>query len=167
MARGLVQVKYSQFFNPDAVIKGLERSEARLLSRAGAFVMTRARRSIRKRKRISGAGKPPSSHTGFYKKSILFGYDKKNRSVVIGPSANFGGSEVPSLLEFGGSGVASRDMKIKAGAVRGAGGKFTSGGYTVVKKGAKITYRARPHMAPALEAERENFPTLFTNSIRN
>ena len=140
MARGLVQVKYSQFFDRDAVLKGLERSEARLLSRAGAFVRTRARRSIRKRKRISVAGKPPSSHTGFYRKSILFGYDKKNRSVVIGPSANFGGAEVPSLLEFGGR------------------GKY---------RGKTAIYKARPHMAPALEAERENFPTLFTNSLRN
>ena len=136
----LVQVRYSQFFDRDAVLKRLDRSEARLLSRAGAFVRTRARRSIRKRKRISAPGKPPSSHTGFYKKSILFGYDKKKRSVVIGPSANFGGSKVPSLLEFGGR------------------GKY---------QGKTAIYKARPHMGPALEAEKDNFPTLFTNSIRN
>lgn len=141
MARqGLVQVSYSQFFKEDRALRYLDRSEARLLSRAGAFVRTRARRSIRKRKRISEPGKPPSSHTGFYKKSILFGYDKKNRSVVIGPSANFGGSEVPNALEFGG---VSR------------------------YRGRRVRYKARPHMGPALKEEAPNFPTLFTNSIRN
>ena len=141
MARqGLVQVSYSQFFDRDAVLKRLDRSEAKLLSQAGAWTRRTAKSSIRKRKRISEPGKPPSSHTGFYKKSILFGYDKKNRSVVIGPSASFGGSKVPNLLEFGGI------------------GKY---------RGKTAKYKARPHMGPALKEEAPNFPTLFTNSIRN
>jgi hypothetical protein len=118
----------------------MDKSERKLLSKAGAFVRRSARSSIRKRKRASAPGKPPSSHTGEYKRSILFGYDKANRSVVIGPSVNFGGAEVPTLLEFGGS--AKRERR-------------------------RVQYRARPHMLPALEKESANFPNLFKNSVRN
>ncbi|MEM9108608.1 MAG: hypothetical protein AAGC72_01135 [Planctomycetota bacterium] len=135
---GLVRIDTSTFFDRDKVLDKLDRDERRLLSRAGAFVRRRARSSIRKRKGISKSGKPPASHTGQYKKSILFGYEKSSRSVVIGPSASFGGSEVPELLEFGGS------------AKRG---------------GRTVNYDARPHMGPALEAETPNFPELFTNSV--
>lgn len=140
MPPSLVQINYSQFFDRDAVLKKVDSEERRLLSRAGAFVRTTARQSIRKRKRVSEPGKPPSSHTGFYKKSILFGYDKRNRSVVIGPSAAFGGAEVPSLLEFGGI------------------GKY---------RGKTARYKARPHMLPALEKNEPKFPSLFLNSVRN
>ena len=134
----LVRVDIETFFDRDAVLDALNKSEQRLLSKAGAFTRQTARRSIRKRNRPAEPGKPPSSHTGFYKRSILFGYDKPNHSVVIGPSATFGGDEVPNLLEFGGR---------------------------AKRRGESVTYAARPHMRPALEKESDNFPELFKNSV--
>lgn len=133
------RIDVKTFFDRDQVLRAMHREEAKLLSKAGAFVRRRARSSIRKRKKISAPGKPPSSHTGQYKKSILFGYDRARRSVVIGPSASFGGSEVPELLEFGG---------------------------TAKRRGERVRYLARPTMGPALEAESPNFPKLFKDSIK-
>ena len=136
---GLMRVNSRTFFDRDAVLKAMDRQERRLLSKAGAFVRRTARSSIRKRKKPATPGKPPSSHTGDYKRSILFGYDRQARSVVIGPSATYGGSEIPELLEFGG---------------------------TAKRRGKTARYRARPHMLPALEKEADNFPQLFRDSIR-
>lgn len=134
----LARISYSTFFDRDAVLKAADRAERKQLIKAGAFVWRRARSLIRKRKRVSKDGNPPSSHTGRYRKSILFAYEPDRGSVVIGSIASAGGSEVPQLLEFGGS--SRRD-------------------------GERVTYDARPHMGPALEAETPNFPDLFAGSI--
>lgn len=152
------------------MIDALDKAERRELSKAGAFVRRSARSSIRKRKRPSAAGKPPSSHTGEYRRSILFGYESKRRSVVIGPSATFGGAEVPSLLEFGGQGPAVKEdrwITPSGPARRGVGGKFVSNDRVLLKKGSRQTYKPRPHMLPALEKEAPNFPKLFRNSVRS
>lgn len=76
--------------------KGLKR----VFNRFGSFVRRRAQSSIRKRKRISLPGSAPSGHTGQLKKSILFAYDSKSYSVIIGPVAQ--GKRVGELLELGG-----------------------------------------------------------------
>lgn len=156
MARqGLVQVSYSQFFKEDLALRYLDRNEGKLLGRAGAYTrkiaqnsikgkfLTRKKRGVDRtdfRRAVSKPGDPPANQTGRYKKSILYGYDKRRRSVVIGPSVKFGGSKVPNLLEFGGA------------------GKY---------RGKTAIYKARPHMGPALKEAAPRFPTLFTNSIRN
>lgn len=139
MANPIIGIKYSQFFDRKTVIDAVESAERKQLSKAGAFVRIRARRSIRKRKSVSKPGKPPTSQTGEYRRTILFGYDRRAGSVVIGPSANFGGSGVPSLLEFGG---------------------------TARRRGRRVRYLPRPHMRPALEAEAPKFPSLFKNAVR-
>lgn len=135
-----VNISTRSFFDRTRVLKSIDRAQRRVLSRAGAFVRTRARSSIRRRKSISKPGRPPTNQTGVLKKSIRFGYEERTESVVIGPSDNFGkrGSEVPSLLEFGG---------------------------TAVRDGERLTYKPRPFMGPALEKEAENFPDLWRNSV--
>ena len=72
------------FFDSPKVVRAVDRTTRRVLSKFGAFVRRTARSSIRKRKRTSEPGSPPSSHTGLLKRFIFFGYDAQKRSVVIG-----------------------------------------------------------------------------------
>lgn len=139
------QVK-AGFFDRPAVTKSVDRARLRVLRRAGAFVRTRARSSIRKRKRISEPGSPPSSHTGLLKRGILFAYDPSNRSVVVGPMLlNRRVQPAPELLEQRGN---------------------ASGRLTDHRRGKRLVYRARPFMRPAMVAERDNIAKSWRNSVR-
>jgi len=131
------------FFDRRAVRGKVDRTTRRVLSRFGAFVRRTARQSIRKRKKPSRPGQPPSSHTGLLKKFIFFGYEPQQRSVVIGPVqlTQKGRGEAPSLLEHGGSATIS---------------------YRGKRKRARI--RQRPFMNPALEKEQPKLPG--SNSFR-
>ena len=106
---------------------------------AKQLVRRTARSSIRKRKRTSEPGKPPSSHTGLLKKFIFFGYDPRRDSVVIGPVrlTQKGRGEAPSLLEYGGN---------------------TSVEHRGQRKRARV--RARPFMGPAFEQEQPKLPAI-------
>ncbi|HEX7010618.1 MAG TPA: hypothetical protein VF184_11585 [Phycisphaeraceae bacterium] len=128
------------FFDKQAVTSRVDRTTRRVLSKFGAFVRRTARSSIRKRKRTSEPGKPPSSHTGLLKKFIFFGYDPRRDSVVIGPVrlSQKGRGEAPHLLEYGGP--------------RRSGGR-------------RSRYRARPFMGPAFEQERPKLPAMWRDSI--
>lgn len=133
------------FFDTRAVARKVDTATRRVLSRFGAFVRRTARSSIRKRKKASPPGKPPSSHTGLLKKFIFFGYEPAKRSVVIGPvrlSQN-GRGEAPSLLEYGGA------MKMER---RGK------------RKRAKV--RPRPFMGPAMDKEEPKLPAMWRDSVR-
>jgi len=137
------------FFDRKKVIDRTDRTTRRVLSRFGAFVRQTARRSIRKRKRISQPGKPPSSHVGLLKRRIFFGYDRDRDSVVVGPAplnqrSPYGSTTVPELLEEGGR-VRRREK----------------GGQTEV-----LHYKARPYMGPAFEKELPQLPAMWRNSIQ-
>ncbi|MBY0513082.1 MAG: hypothetical protein K2P78_04125 [Gemmataceae bacterium] len=94
------------FFDRPKVKNAVDKATKQALSEFGAFVRTRSRSSIRKRKKISPAGSPPSSHVGTLKRLIFFGYDPGRKSVVIGPVVGGPASGAPPLLEYGGSGKA-------------------------------------------------------------
>ena len=133
------------FFDTKAVRDKVDATTRRVLSRFGAFVRRTARSSIRKRKRISDPGSPPSSHTGLLKKFIFFGYDTQKRSVVIGPErlSQKGRGEAPHLLEHGGTGTAERRGKRK-----------------------RMRIRPRPFMGPAFEKEEPQLPAMWRDSVR-
>jgi hypothetical protein len=139
-----MKIDKSMFFDRKAVMNSVDRGVRKVLSKFGAFVRTAARSSIRKRKRISQPGSPPSSHVGLLKKLIYFGYDAARRSVVIGPAPLRGTVEAPPLLEYGGK-AKRKDRK----------------GKNVV-----ATYRQRPFMGPAFEQEKKKLPPLWANSIK-
>lgn len=132
-----VEMAKRSFFDAEKVMKAMDRAERKALSRAGAFVRTRARSSIRRRKRPSEPGTPPSDHGGALKRLLFFAYDEASRSVVVGP-ALFGGGRsagqsppAPAVEEFGGTvNVTSRKGKKLA-----------------------LRYPPRPFMGPALMAE--------------
>lgn len=145
MAKPLITVSYSQFFDRKTVIDAVEKAERKQLSKAGSFVRTSARGSIRiagKKGASSKPGKPPKTPRNTprrYKDTIFFGYDRKLGSVVIGPSSRFGDGRIPGILEFGGR------QKID---------------------GKSTRYEPRPHMQPALIREAPKFPGLFKNAVR-
>lgn len=74
----------------------------RALSKFGAYTRRRARSSIRKRKKISAPGAPPSGHTGALKNGILFAVESDRLEVVIGPA--LARSNAAKILEHGGLG---------------------------------------------------------------
>ncbi|QOJ16342.1 MAG: hypothetical protein HRU76_01490 [Phycisphaeraceae bacterium] len=136
------------FFDRHVVIAAVDNAKRKVLSKAGAFIRTAAKTSIRKRKGSAPPGAPPHSHEGSLRRLILFGYDKPNDSVVVGP-VGFKKSDAPSVLEYGGDTVVLRRV--------GGGGKLTS---------QKVKIAPRPYMAPALEKERPKLPLLWRNSVR-
>ena len=135
------------FFDTKAVRRRVDKATRRVLSRFGAFVRKTARRSIRKRKKASTPGKPPSSHTGLLKKFIWFAYEAIRRSVVIGPLrlSKRGRGEAPSLLEHGG--VTMMESRRK--------GERT-----------KARIRPRPFMGPAMEKEKDQLAALWRDSVK-
>jgi hypothetical protein len=98
-------------------------AKRKVLSKAGAFIRTAAKTSIRKRKGSAPPGAPPHSHEGSLRRLILFGYDKPNDSVVVGP-VGFKKSVAPNVLEYGGDTVvfsqARRQAHIAEGQDRAA-----------------------------------------------
>ncbi len=133
------------FFDRGTVQSAADRTTKRVFSRFGAFVRTRARSSIRKRKRVSTPGQPPSSHVGTLKKFIFFGFDPIKRSVVIGPVPISGGGTAPETLEYGGQ--ASLFVKEK-------------------KQRVTANYRPRPFMTPAFTEEQKTLPALWRDSVK-
>ena len=132
------------FFDSRAVLDKVDAATRKVLSKFGAFVRTTARHSIRKRKKVSDPGKPPSSHVGTLKRLIFFGYDLGSRSVVIGPAPFRSTVEAPPLLEYGGT--ASRtDRKGRSKLAR---------------------YAARPFMGPAFEKEMPKLPAMWRDSVK-
>ena len=100
------------FMDLTAVRTPIDRASRQVHSRFGAFVRKKAKWSIRKRKKSSVAPAPPSSHTGFLKRLIVFNVENNGRNVVIGPllmgrrvvdGSPIGGMTVPEVLEYGGS----------------------------------------------------------------
>ncbi len=139
-----LRVKQS-FFDAKKVRRATDSATRRVLSRFGAFVRRTARSSIRRRKRISRPGEPPSSRTGLLKRFIFFGYDTRARSVVIGPArlTRKGRGEAPSLLEYGGRTTLKRRGRRR-----------------------RARYAARPFMGPAFEKEKPQLPAMWRGSVR-
>jgi len=138
------------FFDRPAVQRAIDPARRRALSKAGAFVRQRAKTSMRKRRGTSRPGQPPFAHEGSLRRMVLFGYDPRTESVVVGPVGfrrNGSSGGAPSVLEFGG----------RATVVRRRGGKRT-------KQAVRIA--ARPYMRPALEKEASNLPKVWRNSVR-
>lgn len=129
------------FFDSRKVTSSVDKGTRKVLSRFGAFVRRTARQSIRKRKKPSPAGQPPSSHTGHLKKFIFFGYEPQKKSVVIGPEVLTDGSkgQAPSVLEYGGK-------------------------ITFNKK--RVSISARPFMGPAFEKEKPILPSMWKDSVK-
>lgn len=141
------------FFDRQIVIDAVGKATAKNLSKAGSYIRTSARSSLRRRKSTSPPGEPPSVHTKdrvATLKNIWFVFEPANRSVVVGPlklnGSRLEGSNrktVPALLELGGAAVVtSRKLKRRA------------------------KYAPRPFMGPAMERELPKFVGLWANLVQ-
>ena len=162
------------FFDRPAVTNAVDRGAKKALSKAGAFVRQRARSSIRKRKKTSAPGSPPSSHVGTLKRFLFFAYEPTRKSVVVGPAKTnqvfFQGDgrpvtgAVPGVLEHGGE-ISVLEVS-KSGRWQRANltSKRRLAGLPTRLRTARVA--ARPYMLPALRAESANFAALFRDSAR-
>ncbi len=154
MTFGVKMTVKNLFFDRAMVVREVGKWNAAALSKAGAFVRRRARSSLRRRKKQSAPGMPPSVHSDdavATLKNILFAYDRSNMSVVIGPVLlNGSQGSVPALHEFGGVKTLRRT--------------FGKKNPRVVIRQAR--YPARPFMGPALAAEAPNFPSLWSSTAK-
>lgn len=89
-------------FDADGLVARVARASVDILRRMGAYVRTVARRKVRTSDRPSTPGTPPHSRTGALKRGILFGVEKRQTSVVVGPSERFVGTSM-AAHEFGGA----------------------------------------------------------------
>jgi hypothetical protein len=161
-----VTYRATQFFIDRAEVqRKVEAGKLRALGRQGAFLRRRARTNIlRRRKKVSLPGQPPSVHatdSTASLKNILFYLDPRTGTVVVGPvklnQVNRGASgsiSVPALMEFGGS-VQIEEERYKGSR---AGMWFRRDGRTrrdpqKLYRTRRANYRPRPFMAPALAAE--------------
>ena len=148
------------FFDRPAVEKLMSKIARKALSKFGAYVRTRAKTSIRKRKGHSEPGKPPHSHQGLLRSNIFFAFDPGRRSVVVGPVALAGkdmGADVLEVLEYGGE----EEIPQPYYRTLPTGKIVTSHLW-----GKKILahYEARPYMQPAYKAELDNLPAIWRAS---
>jgi hypothetical protein len=162
------------FFDRERVLKDAGAKTVRALSRFGAFVRQRARSSMRKRKRPSAPGQPPSVHAGGIKRFLFFSWDPIARSVVIGPiklnmltmvGGGYQSGVAPGVLEFGGS--------VGITEVQESNGKWYRADLRATRRRAgkphrvrRATYQARPFMGPALRAEIPNMPKAWATALR-
>jgi hypothetical protein len=111
----------AMFFDRPQVIAAVGRASAKALSKAGAYIQRRAKSSIRKRKRASRPGEPPSSHVGTLRDRIYFSFDPPTRSVVVGPTPIGTVGVVPPTLEFGGTVPQRKNPRRRVRVLGGAG----------------------------------------------
>lgn len=105
----MLTVEVSQFFDRAGMQRHAGNSTVSALRQIGGRVFRTARNSIRTRKKPSAPGSPPSSHSGWYKHQIIFGFDSLNPpSVMVGvpPGVRLqdaSGPRMHRLHEFGGT----------------------------------------------------------------
>lgn len=150
------------FFDRKPVMAAVSKATRTVLSRFGAFVRTRARSSIRKRRKVSQPGQPPSSHTGLLKRFIYFVFEPKAQSVVIGPAKLSKPGSVPEVLEHGGR-VSVFQARVRGQWRTVSKGRRTAGLETRTRR---VTVAARPSMQPAFDAEKPKLSSLWRNSVK-
>lgn len=87
--------------NSVLIARRMRKGSVQPMRRAAAYIRKTAASSIRRRKKASQPGTPPSTRSGRLKKSILYHLDTTRLVAVIGPRYSTIG-RVGSIHEFGG-----------------------------------------------------------------
>lgn len=132
-------------FNAKPVLSAKDRGTREALKKAGSFVRSDARRSMRERAKPAPPGKPPRVVKGQLKQFLFFVVDRAE-SVTIGPiKLRQGGA--PAILEYGGAKTVRRRVRGRRESVR-------------------VNYEPHPYMNPALEKNAPKVPDLFKNAFK-
>ena len=146
----MLNIRFSQvkaLFKEDKILDAKKRGTVRALKKAGAFVRSDARRSMKRRKSVSPPGKPPRVLKGQLKRFLFFVVDKDApENVTIGP-VKLNDSGAPRFMEYGGSQVQRRRRRGRTSNV-------------------KLDIEPRPFMNPALERQAPGIPDLFKNAFK-
>lgn len=190
----MVGVKVRSRMDSRKVVRASRKGSIKSLGKAGAYLRGIAKRSIKVSKESAPAGHQPHSRKGRLKGAILFGVEKEQQRVVIGPTVTAAG-RIGRTHEFGGTEPPKRRKARKSGwkfEVGGHGPISVDGGKPVVVKlktqrqvarakeeAAKLPpakrrmesnrprrYPRRPFMGPALVIGRSQLPRLWANSVR-
>jgi len=176
------------FFDRESVIKAIGKANLKILKDFGRAVRKTAQKSLKYTDKTSTPGSPPSAHktrqvrktsrsTGksrlrrvsLLREYILFSYDETSKTVVIGPSRLSGTSDptAPERIEYGGTFRGDgRTIFVANEVSRDSKGKFVSGGQRAIKLTGTLTYKPRPFMRPALEAEKPSLEGMWKDSVR-
>ncbi len=137
------------------VIDAADRARVRVLKRAGALTRTIARRSIKSRKtKKSKPGDPPFSHVSggrFGIRTILYIFDPKTDSVIVGPVGEGDPLAVPEALEFGGRSEITLTPRLRR---------------KLKRRKIVTTIRARPFMQPALKTFAKTYPDMWKDAVK-
>lgn len=209
MSQGLitVQAAKSNFFDRALVQKAIGRERAGALAKSAAFVRTDMRRSIRPARRMrleemppemraqyegrpakdrplasSLPGEAPRGRTKRLKGSILFAFDSRSQSALVGPTG-FPGSKsehAPRVLEEGGQSTVRVPIERKKAGDRKPTQKQLEGLKKAREAGKlkkrsnhrsileiPVTIKPRPYVGPALRKNLDRIPRGFRNLIRN
>lgn len=141
-------IDFKYFLNRPAIKRRLDDREFKYLNRIGQAYRMTVKRSMRSGKptkkfpmgRSAEPKQPPRYHTKLLRDHILYQYDPRRHSVLVGPRALNGSGykgQVPRLLEFGGQ---AEGRKLRVITKRDKyGNSFTRG---VLAE--KVRYRMRP-----------------------
>lgn len=140
----MVTMKIKQsFFTSQEVLRALSKAEQKNLTKTGALLRRKARKKLKRRKGPAPPGHPPHVHSrrkAANLRNILFGYEKEQHRVIVGPVRLPGTREsVPAVHEKGG---------------------------TVRRDGRVIQLKPRPTMQPTLTEERGEFAKFWEHSVR-
>jgi hypothetical protein len=154
-----LRLKSFVFFDTDAVTRRVPEGRRKALAKAGGWLRSTARRSMRKgrltkdgKRKPSEPGQPPKTWSGQLKNLLFFGYDLSTDSVVVGPE-KFGDGKAPAVHEYGGTLVVS---------ARYARRKRSNSQAKV-----RVKYKPRPTMGPALQKGLDHniIPEAFRDTI--
>ena len=150
-----IQSTWKAILHFERVQKKAERAAGRVQRRGGAIVRTIMRRSIRYRKnKKSSPGSLPFTHVRsgqFGLRKILYDYDPKTQTTIIGPVAGNERTGAPKALEFQGRSkikLSPRDRR------------------RLNKKYVTVTIRKRSFANPALQKFEKSYPDLWKDSIQ-
>lgn len=137
-------------------LKRVNSSQPSSLGKAAALVRKTAKWSIRKRKKISRPGDPPSSHANqLLKRNIFYEVDRRRQNATIGPVAlNQRIKGIPETLEHGG-----KSTIIPWVSKRGSRKERK-------RKVRMVTVKARPFMGPALEKVRTKLVKYWRGNVK-
>jgi hypothetical protein len=106
----MMHVRARVRFTPGQLKKKVNQATFKSLGQAAGTIRLTAKRSIRKRKKPSNPGSPPSSPTGMLRRVLRYEVNRDRGEAVIGPVNEIAG-RLWNLHEFGG--VVTNRRKLK------------------------------------------------------